>query len=62
MKMHLSPIIHTFHIGDVDKSCGQKNENWQFAQEKIFVEKKSRKWKKLSQSYPHEKTGKTEEK
>ena len=36
----LSPIIHIFHIADVDKNCGGKNQNRQFAQMKNGVEKK----------------------
>jgi hypothetical protein len=36
----------------VDKSCGRKNENRQFAQWIFFVEKKCPNFKKVKKSYP----------
>jgi len=43
----------------VDKICGRKSENQQFAQLVFFVEKKCPKFQKMKKSYPHSKTWKT---
>ena len=49
-------------MGDVDKYCGRKKQNRQFAQCRFFVEKKWPNFQKCKKSYPHWKMWKIQEK